>query len=455
MAAMNLSRLAVAPVLLAIVTGPAAAGPAKTIYLDRCEGGCELFPGSDRASDNRTSLIDSPAQLTEWRYSDMAWDQLVACVADIYAAFDVTVTDELPDAGQPHQRAIVAGSGPELGSDFAESLGVAPTWCEVHDDVITFTFANGFSDPSMICAVVAQETGHAYGLEHTFACDDAMSWAMPCGDKLFRDADNQCGEQVALDECICGGTTTNSFRAVMSLLGKSADMPGPTGWAQADIFDFDNTPPISDDGPFQVSATVDDPYGIDRVELYINGVLWGPLPHSSFNEYFDWIEDDVSDGLMDLKVIAYNTIGVSTVLNEFQAIKRAPCQTSADCLDGAACSEGRCAQPVAYADFGDECASNDDCATNLCAASETATTCSRGCYDVPGGDTCPDGYWCHGADQTGAACWPGERPPEPETEPESSGCSATTGSGAGQVAWLVLLALFALRARTRARARAQ
>ena len=435
--------LTVCTVIASLTSTASADDPAKAIFMDRCADGCTVSPGSDSATQNRSSLIDSTRSLGAWSYGDAAWDQLVRCVGDMYRPFDIVVTDEKPAAGQPHQRAIVAGTGPELGSEYAESLGVAPTWCEVHDDVITFTFANSFTDLEMICAVVAQETGHAYGLEHTFACDDAMSWVMPCGQKLFRDADVECGDDLPFEECRCGGATLNSFRSIMSLLGPNLDNPGPTVSAYAEVFDFENNPPVAD-GPFHVSADIVAPYRIDRVELFINGVLYGTLERDGF-EYRLWIDDDVSDGVLDFTVIAYNRIGAASEPQEFTVVKRAACQTSTDCLDDASCAEGRCAQPVTFLEIGAACTQGSECATGRCETNDTETVCTQGCLPIPGGDTCPDGHWCHDAELATATCWPGEKPIVPDDG--GSGCQASTGStpSPGGVALMFVVLLLAGR----------
>jgi hypothetical protein len=414
--------------------------PAKLIFLDRCEGGCTIWPGLDSAARNQSSLIDSPAVISEWRYTDNTWTRLIDCVQEKYKPFDIVVTDVKPGYLTPHHRAIVAGEGYELGAAYSSSLGVAPTWCEVHDDVITFTFANAFRDLNMMCAVVAQETGHAYGLEHSFSCDDAMSYITPCTKKMFRDAEMVCGDTEPLEVCRCGGTSINSFRTLMSLLGPSpSPNTGPLVWVDAAVDVFDDGTPLAN-GAFAIYGDVEDEYAIDRVEVWVNGAMYARMEYTGFR-YFASIGDDVSDGILDIEIVAYNAVGIASRRAPLTVIKRAPCQSSADCLDDSECSEGRCAQPSLFLSLGTPCERNSECATDRCEATDTARVCTDNCYAIPGGDTCPDGYWCHDAATTRAACWPGDDP----NPPENGGCRASKDSAAP--VWLVLALLAGLATR--------
>src|SRR5690606_37973399 len=95
----------------------------RVIYLNRCEDGCQISPGFEDSRSNRSSIIDSTIELSEWQHSEAGWREMVACVRELYAPFDVIVTDV--DPGQePHFEAMVAGAPGEAG--FPMAGGVAP-----------------------------------------------------------------------------------------------------------------------------------------------------------------------------------------------------------------------------------------------------------------------------------------------------------------------------------------
>src|SRR6185503_16308159 len=93
--------------------------------------------------------------------------------------------------------------------------GVSPFSCGVINNAITFSFANIYQGyiPE-ICWTVAQESAHAFGLDHEYLCEDPMTYRYDCDDrKWFRDVDAPCGEYGGR-ECSCGGQTQNSFASI-------------------------------------------------------------------------------------------------------------------------------------------------------------------------------------------------------------------------------------------------
>src|SRR5207237_9124223 len=135
---------------------------------------------------------------------------------------------------------VIAGQPGDIGQA-NDVLGIAPlaSDCSPQDNVISFTFANHHSPTDhalSICWTAAQESAHAFGLDHEFsfpggigggpalptggqsmagdgvsACDDPMTYSTLCGgQKVFRNQTAKCGEY-ASRACTCT-PTQNSVR---------------------------------------------------------------------------------------------------------------------------------------------------------------------------------------------------------------------------------------------------
>ncbi|MBL9012719.1 MAG: matrixin family metalloprotease [Myxococcales bacterium] len=157
---------------------------------------------------------------------DRAWTQLVACVKDRFAPFQVTITDRAP-AGD-HITAVVGGRASQLGLNDRTTNGVGPYSGEVIPDATVHVFSKvgtGERDVDNLCAVTAHEIGHALGLDHSNLCGDIMSYHNDeCGTQQFLDADAACGETEDRD-CANGDATQNSYRRLAALVGLRAGAP--------------------------------------------------------------------------------------------------------------------------------------------------------------------------------------------------------------------------------------
>lgn len=199
---------------VALATRTAHGDPA-VLFLDRCAGGCPIEPGVDDARADTSSLLAGPATLGEFRHGDAAWSAVLECVRATYAPFAIEVTDIDP-GDAPHFEAKVAGEPADIGATGVG--GLAPFTCGVIDNALSFSFANIYGDVEDLCATVAQESAHAFGLEHELMCDDPMTYLTGCGPKRFRDLDAPCGGYGAR-ACECGGATQNSYRMLLAALG--------------------------------------------------------------------------------------------------------------------------------------------------------------------------------------------------------------------------------------------
>jgi uncharacterized protein (TIGR03382 family) len=375
----------------------------KILFLNRCQGGCVLEPGRSDARENTSSIVDGTSYVSEFEHSEETWQAVVQCVKEVYAPYDVQITDVDPGTAVFHHEAIVAGDWDEIGYDRPVG-GVAPSQCVPANNVISFTFANGYGpDPIRICAVVAQETAHSYGLEHAFDCSDPMTYLQSCGRQFFRDRDTPCGE-FEERECLCGGSAQNSHRWLKTVLGENpVPVPGP---------DTEITAPIDGaavEGSFGISVTASHMRGVGHVDLYINGTMYERReghPVAQQSQPYDFvIPDDLPDGVMDIEIRAYNDIESETV--EMVTVTRGePCQSADQCNDGQQCEDGRCFFPPAVLEMGDECAADAECVSGLCPMSGDESYCSDWCFPTTVGSSCPDGFDCLEVGPNQGVCWP-------------------------------------------------
>ncbi|HVV88107.1 MAG TPA: hypothetical protein VHE35_33935 [Kofleriaceae bacterium] len=410
------------------------------IYVNRCRGGCSFTKSSlSDAISNQTIIGGVPAgtrmTLSEFGYSDDIWNQTIQCIREVYQPFNVQIVTEDPGA-TAHHEAVLAGRASEmsLGSGI---LGIAPldsSTCRPQNNVISFAFANDHGpSPLDMCWTVAQESAHAYGLDHEHFCPDPMTYLpiQDCGgQKFFRNVDAPCGE-FADRECICGGTTQNSFQRQLGVHGP--------GTVPVD-------PPVVDikmpaDGAtglprtFSVFPTAVDPRGLNHLELWINGWKWSEVPGvwQKTSIYTMDLPSRVPDGVMDIKVKGCGDTGVCGEDN-ITVTRGTPCASAASCLEGQKCEAGKCFWDPPTLNIGDTCAYNEQCVSTECATVSGDKICSEDCVSGPN-DRCPDGYECiaPGLGQHGA-CGP--------LVEDSGGCCSTGDHG--RTAVLVNLGLGSL-----------
>ena len=187
---------------ITITTEPVAhAAPiSHVIYLERCRGGCAVTKSNTNdAQMGLTILPQTPgtSTLSEFQNkdgvagadADAEWNQLVACVKEVYSPYDVEVTDVKPSerlvppgdrrrqsaGGRPRQR------HPRRRAARAELRGVRQR------DLVHVRQRAPAEDHARhmlnLCWTAAQESAHAFGLDHEFefldgksACNDPMTY---------------------------------------------------------------------------------------------------------------------------------------------------------------------------------------------------------------------------------------------------------------------------------------
>ncbi len=408
--------------------GVAEAVNSHVVYLNPCWGGCTISPGFEDSTTDHSSIINSTANMSQFNAGQAAWDQVVQCVKNMYAPFNVQITDQDPGTA-PHFEAIVAGRPSEAGMD-QNVGGVSPFNCGVINNAITYTFANIYGGSvQQICEVVAQETAHAYGLDHEFLCEDPMTYLENCGAKTFHDTNAQCGEYSAR-ACQCGGSTQNSVQMITDVFGPGVPTPPTVSIT---------TPQDGDkvEAGFVVRADVVNDTKVSKAELVINNQVVQTLtsPPFAFNA-----PADLPQGVQVVEVRGYDNYNAQGTAS-IQVTLGDPCTKPADCGDGNTCVEGRCVPgPDSPGGLGTDCTDNSQCVSGKCASDGTVSVCVEACDS-----SCPSGFGCTDAGGT-TVCWPGADNPG-----GGGGCQSTPG--AGSLPWVLALMLGALLMRRRRHAR--
>jgi uncharacterized protein (TIGR03382 family) len=204
----------------------------RTIYLNR--DGALLRPGLNDARLSTSSIVQEPTLVTPWDIDDETWDETVACMNELYARFDVTITDRDP-GDVPHIEAVFGGHPGDVGLP-SNVAGVSPftTDCGVIENSVVFTFTDVLpDDPRLMCEVMAQEIAHSFGLDHELLAEDPMTYLDYPGERSFQDQLASCGEDFprpcGIDTHVCW-QKQNSVELLESRLGRrGTGAPGASG----------------------------------------------------------------------------------------------------------------------------------------------------------------------------------------------------------------------------------
>jgi MYXO-CTERM domain-containing protein len=419
----------------------------NVIFLNRCKGGCTIYPGSrNDARSNSSTIVDSMVTISEFAHGDAVWNEIVQCVQELYAPYNVVVTDVDPGENTLHSEAIVAGVSSEIGRDVG---GIAPggVGCSPINNAITFTFANQYSPNSamFVCSVVGQETAHAFGLDHVFDCGSPMTYLGPsCGRQWFRNENLPCGEW-AERPCECTGLTQNDHVILRSVFGDGTAPPPPDASLSAPADGTEVT------AGFLISATASDPRQVFEVDFYINGWRYLTMPGHEYQNrtqpYNFVAPGDLPQGVQNIEVRVRNDLGSESVLTA-QVTMGPPCANADACLQGQSCESGACTWPAPTQAMGETCTIDQECTTELCASNGSNAVCTETCF-VGVNDFCPDGFGCVDTGGGQGVCWPSEGSGGDDT---GSCCSVgDTQSQRGQLALALLVGMLLFARRRRAR----
>jgi len=409
----------------------AAPGFSNIIYLNNClPNGCNVTPGNANSTTNTSGIPSQPSTVQPWAFSTSAWTQTVECVRQSYAAFGVQVVDQRPAAGTNYHMAIVAGRPGDVQMQNGVG-GVSEFSCGYIPNAISFSFANIYGGSvDDICWTVAQETAHSWGLDHKFDNRDPMTYLQSGPSrKVFQNQAGPCGEFQSR-ACQCGGSTMNSFTAILQTFGSST----PTPPSVAINAPADNATGLA--AGFPIRATITDDIGVNKAELRIDGQLVSTLNGMPFV----WnAPANLSQGTHTIKVTAYD-IGNTPADDIISATIGNACTRPSDCENSTeTCVDGRCVPGSGVTGgLGTGCVNNSDCASAQCGAdAEGAHYCVENCDPAQSG--CPSGFGCVSTGPETGVCWPGAG--------EEEGTCSSGGNAAPGFLFLGLAALLITRRR--------
>lgn len=382
----------------------------RVIYLNPClPNGCTVYPGSDDSRTNRSSIPNTQALLTAYPHGTASWNTLVQCVKDMYAPFNITITDVDPGTA-PHFEVMVAGSSSAIGVDGAG--GVAPFEpCDgqLQDNVISFVFAAQTSNLDFLCWAAAQESSHVFGLDHELNALDPMTYLTPPIKKQgFQNTASNCGEDNPR-ECWCGGTSQNSYQYLMDTFGPSNLQPGSITITEPK--DGDWVKP-----GFTVKYDVMSQLSVVSGELKVDGTTVQTAQQGTEHAFVT--STTLPGGDHTFTVSAVDS-GNRTMTSQVTVHVTASCATVDSCAENFHCLGGYCLPGAdTPGGLGSPCTANEQCITNSCGSDGVNQLCTGACDMTTSGETvCPDGFSCYATGGTGGVCWPSE---------EESGCCSTS-----------------------------
>jgi hypothetical protein len=338
---------------------------------------------------------------------------------EVYSPYNVMVTDQRPTGGLSFTMGIVAGLPSEVGYPSSiGGLGPPGAICNPASNVISMSFANLFGGSGMarvyeLCGVAAQETAHAFGLDHeysytdgTSACRSPMSYRGDCGgEKFFRGEPAMCGEYTNRP-CRCGGLQ-NSHLRLLAVFGPGTPITAPPHVELVTPMDGAQVT-----NGAVVTATAGAQRGIDKIELWLNNHKWAETSGAAFgtdgqpdpSSYVVTFPQNVPDGVIDVMLKAYDDIAIETDSTTVTVTKGAPCTTAATCLKGQKCDAGKCYWDAATGQLGDACSYNEFCVSGICQGTSDTQICTQSCV-INSADACPMGYDCIATSETEGICF--------------------------------------------------
>jgi len=402
-------------------TAPAPSDVSHIIYLNNCQpSGCTLHSGFDDSTTDTSSIPNGTSVVSAYSGTADQWNQIVQCVQQTYAPFNVQIVTTRPAAGTNFHEAIVAGHAADVGEPQGV-LGVSPFSCGYISNSISFSFAN--EEPTNIydiCWTVSQETAHSWGLDHKFDDRDPMTYLSTGPSwKQYQNQAGSCGEYSART-CKCtydvtGSAQENAYALILATFGSNTPDTTPPTVSITSPSDGASVQP-----GFGITANATDDIGVAKVELRIDGTLVGQALTST---PYAWnAPSNLSMGAHSVEVTAYD-LSNNTAKATVNVVYGQACTNS--CPDPTqVCVSGHCvAGPGNPGGLGTTCMTNSDCSSNQCADDgQGHKYCVENCD--PTMNSCPSGFGCVAEGGTAGVCWPGAN-----NGGGSGGCNSDGGHG--------------------------
>jgi hypothetical protein len=422
----------------------------KTIFLNRCNGGCKVFPGYTDSRTNKSSI--GQGTLAAFSFGDAQWTGVVNCMKSVMSRFNVTVTDVDPGPNVDHFEIMVAGTPQQIGlpsgiGGIAESSCSAPGVCSKYlPNALVFAFAQVYAGTSNrvneICATVAQEIAHTWALDHVTDPQDPMTYNVSfSGVRQFKDnvrcgSDCSGGRSPAPFSLPCNGagehTCVSTNAATQNDVQIITALFGPAGAVAPTLRVTNPTNGSTQQKGFAITAECTSTVGIQEVNLSIDGVPKASLTAPPFTFM---APATITEGPHRVSVLCATTQQAITIVTADVTVGNA-CVNGSCAQGGYICFNGACiAGPDAPGGLGATCADNSQCVSGACASDGTVSACVIPCDQAL--NNCPDGFGCidDGAGTGGGLCWFGAD--------DGGGC-CDSGNGSGRGAMLLALGIAAI-----------
>lgn len=209
------------------VDGPTCSAP-KIVYVHHDGGTYTKVPlGMGSSSANTTWLLGVPtATFSAITETAGTFAMIDACVKQKLADFNIEVVSTDPGT-VPHRELLWVPVQEFVDNINGVSTNIAETQCPSATDMLasSIMFAQsplqGTNAVSDGCANAAQLIGFTFGLEATTDCRDLASQTMGCDNatRSFLDESLPCGFGSTARDCMCGGSTQNSYRVLLATAG--------------------------------------------------------------------------------------------------------------------------------------------------------------------------------------------------------------------------------------------
>ncbi len=236
-----------------------------TLFLNFSGG--MLYNGSDNSAENRSTLALTGVYPPFGGGESIALAIIQASEAD-FAPFGIRIVyEQRPRNVVPYTMEMVGGDWSDTNiGDPAGGVAPGADCGALGQRHVVYTFSNGAS-VNIAAATIAQEAGHAYGLDHSFDCTSVMSYCGG-GDKAFQPGCSDLCEGACqgaagcrlTHEMFCGeGNDQQDDVAEMAWIfgGNEPDMEPPT----VDILSPVDGDTLEAGSDIELRATVDDNYG--------------------------------------------------------------------------------------------------------------------------------------------------------------------------------------------------
>jgi hypothetical protein len=396
------------------------------LFLNSCRpDGCHLKSGNTDSTTDTSDIVGGNVTLGAFSDGDAKWAQVVDCVKNVMAPFNITVTDQDPGAA-PHFEVMIGGTPGQVGlpngvGGIADYPCNGPGSCAKYlPNALVFDFSEVWQgDVQFICGTAAQEIAHAWTLDHATNSSDPMTYKNYTGTLNFMnnavcgsDCDYQCPGGSGVCNAFgvqCSGSGLNGSHTCMST-GQSTQNEldiiksifGPAGAAAPTVrIKTPETGSAQQPGfTVEVECTSND--GVQEVDLTIDGVPTAALTSAP---YTFTSPNTLQEGAHHIEAMCATTLqAVATARSDF--LVGTHCATATECtMPGYICYDNTCiAGPDAPGGLGATCTVNSDCTSSSCASDGTDSFCVIPCdLDNP---QCPSGFGCLDAGN-GGVCWAG------------------------------------------------